>query len=86
MAYIPCAFREKHRVCTFKPEDCLPGKCDFYGLECTVPALETRMREEAEAIEALRHRKPMDTKLIRDKGTGILLMRRIWTSIRRRSQ
>jgi|PlaIllAssembly_1097288.scaffolds.fasta_scaffold627449_3 hypothetical protein len=86
MPYKPCLFREQHRVCTFKPEDCLPEKCDFYELECSVAALEKRMRDEAEAMEALRQRKPMDTKLIRDKGTGILLMRRIWTTMRRRSR
>lgn len=48
-----CGFRNKIKVCNFKPEDCTPEKCDMYNIEFSVKAIKKQAKIEQKAVKEL---------------------------------
>lgn len=59
-----CGFRNKIKVCNFKPEDCNPEKCDMYNIEFSVKAIKKQAKIEQKAV------KELEKKRVKMKKTG----------------
>lgn len=59
-----CGFRNKIKVCGFKPEDCTPEKCDMYNIEFSVKAISKQAKIEQKAV------KKLEKKRVKMKKTG----------------
>lgn len=48
--YKVCGFKDKIKVCNFKPEHCNKKDCDFFELEFTSKAIKKRVKEERKEV------------------------------------
>lgn len=45
-----CGFRDKTKVCGFKPEQCNSKDCDFYNLDFSSKSIKKRVKEERKEV------------------------------------
>lgn len=94
-----CGFRDKVKVCAFKPEDCKPEECDFFDIEfAPKPIKKVFKKERAEVIKLTNEMKMMKKKgehkenpekykelkkLRNDKAVGIIKLSKAYMYVKR---